>query len=139
MTNGDPADPVLEQHLALFFDSGAAERGEAFRWVIAATGSPVEWTYQVWDRAIAGLAAEPGRPPVTADRFLTLADVAEILNISASQTYALVRSGDLQGIQIGGRNQWRVERSKLEEYIEQAYRRTASNLSDLPSTLPADV
>ena len=49
---------------------------------------------------------------MTAERFLTLADVAEILNISASQTYALVRSGDLQGIQIGGRNQWRVERSK---------------------------
>ena len=75
---------------------------------------------------------------MTADRFLTLADVAEILNISASQTYALVRSGDLQGIQIGGRNQWRVERTKLEEYIEQAYRKTASNLSELPSTLPSD-
>jgi excisionase family DNA binding protein len=75
---------------------------------------------------------------MTTERFLTLADVAEILNISASQTYALVRSGDLQGIQIGGRNQWRVERSKLEDYIEQAYRKTASNLSDLPSTLPSD-
>ena len=75
---------------------------------------------------------------MTADRFLTLADVAEILNISASQTYALVRSGDLQGIQIGGRNQWRVERSKLEEYIEQAYRKTAANLSELPATLPSD-
>jgi excisionase family DNA binding protein len=75
---------------------------------------------------------------VTSERFLTLADVAEILNISASQTYALVRSGDLQGIQIGGRNQWRVERSKLEEYIEQAYRRTASNLNELPTTMPSD-
>lgn len=75
---------------------------------------------------------------MTAERFLTLADVAEILNISASQTYALVRSGDLQGIQIGGRNQWRVERSKLEEYIEAAYKRTAANLSELPSTIPSD-
>ena len=28
-------------------------------------------------------------------RFLTLADVAEVLNISSSQTYALVRSGEL--------------------------------------------
>ena len=44
---------------------------------------------------------------------MTLPDVAEILNISASQTYALVRSGDLKGIQIGGRNQWRVERIKV--------------------------
>ena len=75
---------------------------------------------------------------MTSDRFLTLADVAEILNISASQTYALVRTGDLQGIQIGGRNQWRVERTKLEEYIEQAYQKTASNLTELPSTLPSD-
>jgi excisionase family DNA binding protein len=75
---------------------------------------------------------------VTTQRFLTLADVAEILNISASQTYALVRSGDLQGIQIGGRNQWRVERSKLEEYIEQAYRRTAQQLDQLPADPPAD-
>ena len=74
---------------------------------------------------------------MTAERFLTLGDVAEILNISASQTYALVRSGDLKGIQIGGRNQWRVERIKLEEYIDEAYRRTAANLSELPTTLPS--
>ncbi|WP_205843897.1 helix-turn-helix domain-containing protein [Nakamurella deserti] len=72
---------------------------------------------------------------MTTERFLTLADVAEILNISMSQSYALVRSGDLQGIQIGGRNQWRVERTKLEEYIEQAYRRTAAQLAELPAEL----
>ncbi len=70
---------------------------------------------------------------MTSERFLTLADVAEILNISTSQSYALVRSGDLQGIQIGGRNQWRVERAKLEDYIEGAYRRTAGQLADLPT------
>ena len=75
---------------------------------------------------------------MTNERFLTLADVAEILNISASQSYALVRSGELQGIQIGGRNQWRVERAKLEEYIDQAYQRTEVSLADLPSTLPSD-
>jgi excisionase family DNA binding protein len=76
---------------------------------------------------------------MTAERFLTLADVSEILNVSTSQAYALVRSGDLQGIQIGGRNQWRVERAKLEEYIENAYRRTAESLSELPATLPTEV
>ena len=75
---------------------------------------------------------------MTTERFLTLADVSEILNVSTSQAYALVRSGDLQGIQIGGRNQWRVERTKLEQYIEEAYRRTAETLADLPSTLPSD-
>ena len=72
---------------------------------------------------------------MSSERFLTLVEVAEELNISASQTYALVRTGDLQGIQIGGRNQWRVERVKLEEYIAEAYRRTAQNLSDLPPGL----
>lgn len=64
-------------------------------------------------------------------RFLTLADVADILNISARQTYALVRSGDLKGIQIGGRGQWRVERSMLEQYIAEAYQRTETNVAAL--------
>ncbi|MCC3276834.1 MULTISPECIES: helix-turn-helix domain-containing protein [unclassified Arthrobacter] len=59
-------------------------------------------------------------------RFLTLADVAEVLNISSSQTYALVRSGELPAIQIGGRGQWRVEAQQLEEYISRAYRKSAA-------------
>jgi excisionase family DNA binding protein len=58
---------------------------------------------------------------MAADRFLTLADVADILNISASQTYALVRNGELEAIKIGGRGQWRVERDKLETFIERMY------------------
>jgi excisionase family DNA binding protein len=53
-------------------------------------------------------------------RFLTLADVAEELNISAAQTYALVRNGDLRAIKVGGRGQWRVESSELERFISQA-------------------
>lgn len=57
-------------------------------------------------------------------RFLTLADVAETLNISASQTYALVRSGDLPAIKIGGRGQWRVEASALEDFISRKYTET---------------
>jgi excisionase family DNA binding protein len=57
-------------------------------------------------------------------RFLQLADVAEVLNISASQTYALVRSGDLTAIKIGGRGQWRVEATELENYIQRMYAET---------------
>lgn len=41
-------------------------------------------------------------------RFLTLADVSEVLNTSSAQVYALVRRGDLPAIKIGGRGQWRV-------------------------------
>ena len=54
-------------------------------------------------------------------RFLPLADVAEILNISAAQAYALVRSGELPAIKIGGRGQWRVETAQLESYIARMY------------------
>lgn len=57
----------------------------------------------------------------TTPRFLQLADVAEILNISGAQIYALVRRGELRAIKIGGRGQWRVEATELEAYIERAY------------------
>lgn len=57
-------------------------------------------------------------------RFLPLADVAEILNISAAQAYALVRSGELPAIQVGGRGQWRVETAELEQYIQRKYAET---------------
>jgi excisionase family DNA binding protein len=67
-------------------------------------------------------------------RFLTLADVAEILNISASQTYALVRSGELEAIKIGGRGQWRVEREKLETYIARMYDQTKQFVAAHPFT-----
>jgi excisionase family DNA binding protein len=60
-------------------------------------------------------------PPQTLGRFLTLSDTAEVLNISASQAYALVRSGELPAIKVGGHGHWRVERSVLESYIEAMY------------------
>lgn len=69
---------------------------------------------------------------MAAERFLTLADVAEVLNISSSQTYALVRSGDLEGIKIGGRGQWRVERAKLESFIERMYEQTRDFVATHP-------
>ncbi|MFM1966335.1 MAG: hypothetical protein RL134_2060 [Actinomycetota bacterium] len=62
-------------------------------------------------------------------RFLTLADVAEILNVSAAQAYALVRSGELPAIQVGGRGQWRIEEQRLEDYIAAKYAETAARLS----------
>ena len=58
-------------------------------------------------------------------RFLLLSDVAAELNVSDSQVYHMVRSGELPAIKIGGRGQWRVERAKLEQYIEQKYAETA--------------
>lgn len=57
-------------------------------------------------------------------RFLTLADVTEVLNISAAQTYALLHSGELVGIQVGPRKIWRIEEAELEAYIQRMYAET---------------
>jgi excisionase family DNA binding protein len=65
-------------------------------------------------------------------RFLLLADVAAELNVSDSQVYHMVRSGELPAIKIGGRGQWRVERAKLEEYIQRKYAETADWVAQNP-------
>jgi excisionase family DNA binding protein len=69
---------------------------------------------------------------MAAERFLQLSDVAEVLNISASQTYALVRSGELPAIKIGGRGQWRVEEAELEGYIQRMYAETKQFVATHP-------
>ena len=69
--------------------------------------------------------------PSSVPRFLTLADVSEVLNVTVRQVYALVRGGDLRGIQIGGRGQWRIENSELEDYIARQYARTDQSLVDV--------
>jgi excisionase family DNA binding protein len=71
-------------------------------------------------------------------RFLTLADVAEVLNISAAQAYALVRNGELPAIKVGGRGQWRIEEAQLEEYIQRAYKDTAQFVKAHPFTGAGD-
>jgi len=65
-------------------------------------------------------------------RFLTVTDVSEVLNVSAAQAYALVRSGDLPAVKIGGRGQWRVEQSQLETYIRRLYDETAMFIAEHP-------
>jgi excisionase family DNA binding protein len=67
-------------------------------------------------------------------RFLTLADVADVLKASPAQVYALVRRGELRAIKIGGRGQWRVEVAEVERYIAQMYERAAQFIHDHPFT-----
>jgi excisionase family DNA binding protein len=69
---------------------------------------------------------------MTEPRFLRLSDVAEILNISAAQTYALVRNGDLVAMKVGGRGQWRVEREQLESFIKRAHDETREFVATHP-------
>ena len=75
-----------------------------------------------------------GRMAATGPRFLTLADVAEVLNTSSAQVYALVRRGDLHGDQdrrprpVAGRG------DKLEEYIQRHVRRAQQDASSSRAT-----
>ena len=65
-------------------------------------------------------------------RFLTLADVAEILNTSSAQVYALVRRKELRAMKLGGRGQWRVLPADLETFIQQQFDETDKFVDDHP-------
>ncbi len=72
------------------------------------------------------------------ERFLTLEQVADELNTSVAQIYALVRRGELVAIRLGGRGQWRVERARLEAFIDYLYEQTAQYVKDNPLTAPEE-
>ena len=54
-------------------------------------------------------------------RLLTLEDVATYLSVSVPQVYALVRSGTLVAVKIGGRGIWRVDRRELDAYVDRLH------------------
>jgi excisionase family DNA binding protein len=66
-------------------------------------------------------------------RFMRPSDVAFELSTSLAQVRALIRSGELRAIQIGGRRQWRVEHAELDAYVGPEYERAADarhNITD---------
>ena len=54
-------------------------------------------------------------------RFLTVADAADVLNISTAEVIELVRSAELPAIHVGSPGRWRIERTVLEAYIDGKY------------------
>ncbi|WP_457966869.1 helix-turn-helix domain-containing protein [Arthrobacter sp. D1-29] len=62
-------------------------------------------------------------------RFLTIEQAAEELNVSHSQIRALLKIGELRAIQVGGRGMWRIGVEDMEDYIAEAYRRTAERIA----------
>lgn len=72
--------------------------------------------------------ARQGAPEPAAEveaRYWNLEQVAAYLSTSVPQVYALVRSGELPAIKLGGRGVWRVDRHKLDAYLEQLEQQTA--------------
>ena len=45
------------------------------------------------------------------------AEVARVLNVTVTQVYTLMRSGDLPALKIGKKGVWRVSRETLEAYL----------------------
>jgi excisionase family DNA binding protein len=71
-------------------------------------------------------------------RFLTVEQVAEELNVGLPLVRGLLRTGELRGIQIGGRGLWRVATTDLEDYISQAYMQTATRVASGELATEAD-
>jgi excisionase family DNA binding protein len=68
------------------------------------------------------MAGNSGQSP----RFLTPADVAEILAVSPSQVLKYLRDRELRGMKLPGKGEWRIEANALEEFIAARYRQTQS-------------
>lgn len=54
-------------------------------------------------------------------RFLTLADVADVLNLTVAEVTELVKSRELPAIRMGAKGPWRVEDTVLEAFIATRY------------------
>ena len=65
----------------------------------------------------------------TKPRFLTMAQVADELNVKQSLVQGLITTGELRAFQVGGRGMWRIGHQDVEDYIDQAYRRTAERIA----------
>ena len=59
--------------------------------------------------------------PRRLDRFLTLADVADVLNVGLEVVRELVETHQLAAIRIGSAGQWRVEHEALQQYVDDQY------------------
>ena len=62
-------------------------------------------------------------------RFLTIEQAADELNVKTSLVRGLIKTGELRGIQVGGRGVWRIGVNDIEDYIAEAYRRTAERIA----------
>lgn len=49
--------------------------------------------------------------------------------MSESQVRALLKVGELRGIQVGGRGMWRIGTADIEDFVAEAYRRTAERIA----------
>ncbi len=61
--------------------------------------------------------------------FLTIADVADRLQLSQQAVRKLIHCGDLPAIQVGGRGLWRVPENEFDAYVERLLAETRTRIS----------
>ena len=66
--------------------------------------------------------------PLSAVRFLTVAEVAAIMRVSKMTVYRLVHSGDLEAIRVG--RSFRVPERAVDQYLSQMHGRRRPRWSD---------
>ncbi|WP_307433132.1 helix-turn-helix domain-containing protein [Pseudarthrobacter defluvii] len=71
--------------------------------------------------------------PQIGPRFVSLQQVADELSVGQPTIRELLRSGELRGIQVGGRGVWRIERKEIEAYIQRAYETSVESAKALPT------
>lgn len=64
-------------------------------------------------------------------RFLKPDEVAGILNVTVSQVYVLMRTGQLPAVKIGRRGVWRVSPEALEAYVAELQERAGQRSAEL--------
>lgn len=70
------------------------------------------------------MTEEPKKP-----RFLTIEQAADELNVKVSLIRNLIKTGEMRALQVGGRGVWRIGRQDIEDYVTEAYRRTAERIA----------
>lgn len=61
-------------------------------------------------------------------RFLTIEQVAEELSVGEPLVRGMLKTGELRGIQVGGRGVWRIGANDIEDFIAEAYRKTEERI-----------
>lgn len=62
--------------------------------------------------------------PISAERLLTLAQVAELLAIDVDEVLSLLSEGHLRGARLGTAAQWRIEQSSVGDYVDDQIEQT---------------
>jgi len=72
--------------------------------------------------------AMPATPAHRFSKFLTIDQVAKILNVNKPTIYALLRSGEMKGLHLGGRGVWRISEDDLQALLDTAYEAIAERM-----------